>query len=64
VRDRGVGELFVFVVLLLVLFSRKRDVVGDFVGDAGRGKASGTGPGLDIADIVGVVVVVEISSLR
>ncbi|KAJ7278296.1 hypothetical protein C8J57DRAFT_1222154 [Mycena rebaudengoi] len=25
--------------------------VGDFVGEAGRGKASGTGPGLDIVDI-------------
>jgi hypothetical protein len=36
-RDRGVGELFTVVLLLLVLFSRKRDVVavvGDFAGEA------------------------------
>jgi hypothetical protein len=40
VRGRGVGELFVFVVLLLlVVLSRKRDVVGDFVGEWHRAGA-------------------------
>ncbi|KAJ7278254.1 hypothetical protein C8J57DRAFT_1222112 [Mycena rebaudengoi] len=57
VRDRGVGQLFAFVVVLLsVVLSRNRSVDGDFVSEAGRGKASGTGPGLDIVDIVGVFV--------
>ncbi|KAJ7235119.1 hypothetical protein C8J57DRAFT_1248643 [Mycena rebaudengoi] len=38
------GGVFIFVVIL-VLFSRKRDVVDNFAGEAGHGKANGTGPG-------------------
>jgi hypothetical protein len=49
-----VGEPIIFVVLL-VLFSRQRDVVGDFAGEAGRRKANSTGSGLVIVDIVCVV---------